>query len=664
MKIIKNINLYKKSVKFDEMYDVFDDDTIKNYRDYVTNKNDFEVIERDDVREDLPVVDISNIEQYLADSYGDETATELEQQQQDEEFNQKMQFPYDVPEENKEAPEFRNNNEAISWAIQNNKKVRIDYVTKKGISISRDVDPHLMFRANNGNIILVTYDNTVGEIRAFIVENILNVIVTDDDFEKRMRVMPDKIKGNKTMDITESLKEISQSLRGRGLQKSASVIDDSLKAIKTAQYVGVQGYWIRNRRCWDNCYRQKRTKSPKTPAQEVWSQCWEEYLQSINNPNSGWEKYAGKESKKNNTEWNKYFYNIVSAKILKGMDIPTAVYDTLDREAHKQETVVLKEASTLAELSVALKEAGGFDEISYTLAKVANEVIKTNQFTGGWASFFDLFRTKRGKIAERLARIINRINDVQVMLQGAPQFWSSYHNINPDRPVQSESAQPSAQSPARSSAVSKDRIKKSQTEGVSGGMKGNIASKYHEFVSDARKEIGFLRKYVLKNPDLNPVIEPIVSSLAQFVNTSDEIYTSHGKAFEKNKVGQALGTLLSNLAGVRRDLGDPIDQKDVGAAEESSGVDLNQDSVVGQPGNSPGSWTSGSGVGQAASENAVPSQQLTIEQLKNMNREDIRGVARSMIEGKMLTPEQAKNIEYGFRVVRNSKYEDRNRQNT
>jgi hypothetical protein len=87
----------------------------------------------------------------------------------------------------------------------------------------------------------------------------------------------------------------AQSLEIKGLSKHASQLDgvaESLTMIKQAQYDGVQGYWIRNGRCFDNCYREKRTKEAKKSAQEIWSECHEEWLKSLMSNSSEWDKYA------------------------------------------------------------------------------------------------------------------------------------------------------------------------------------------------------------------------------------------------------------------------------------------------------------------------------------------------------------------------------------
>jgi hypothetical protein len=102
--------------------------------------------------------------------------------------------------------------------------------------------------------------------------------------------------------MIEIIKEIiltAQSLEVRGLGKIASKLDDaaeSLTMVKQAQYDGIQGYWIRNGRCFDNCYRQKRTEEAKKSAQEIWTECHSEWLDSLMTKSSDWDKYAGNSS--------------------------------------------------------------------------------------------------------------------------------------------------------------------------------------------------------------------------------------------------------------------------------------------------------------------------------------------------------------------------------
>ena len=101
-----------------------------------------------------------------------------------------------------------------------------------------------------------------------------------------------------TMDLAnklQTLNKASDKLRDRGLQALASEIDkisDKMTNIKIAQYVGVQGYHVRNRRCFDNCIRHKRA-SGNTP-HDAWMSCFEEYSKYNDNMNEHheWSKYA------------------------------------------------------------------------------------------------------------------------------------------------------------------------------------------------------------------------------------------------------------------------------------------------------------------------------------------------------------------------------------
>lgn len=75
------------------------------------------------------------------------------------------------------------------------------------------------------------------------------------------------------------------------------VTEDYFGLMKEAQYVGIQGYALRNSRCFDNCLRQKRAKSDK-PYEEIWNDCHQEYLTALDSDGSEtWNKYANAEDK-------------------------------------------------------------------------------------------------------------------------------------------------------------------------------------------------------------------------------------------------------------------------------------------------------------------------------------------------------------------------------
>lgn len=86
--------------------------------------------------------------------------------------------------------------------------------------------------------------------------------------------------------------EIADETGNINLSKKLDTLASSLLQIKTAQYIGTQGYAVRNSRCWSNCYRQKRAQKPDMPAQVVWQTCHKEYVESMNNDGSKWDKYA------------------------------------------------------------------------------------------------------------------------------------------------------------------------------------------------------------------------------------------------------------------------------------------------------------------------------------------------------------------------------------
>jgi len=99
--------------------------------------------------------------------------------------------PLDVEkvEETEKAPLFNNKFDAIDWAIDNNKTININYVTKKGTGVNRKVEPHGTFYAKTThNTILVTFDQTIDAIRAFIITNINGLNFTGEDFNKKFIV--------------------------------------------------------------------------------------------------------------------------------------------------------------------------------------------------------------------------------------------------------------------------------------------------------------------------------------------------------------------------------------------------------------------------------------------------------------------------------------------
>lgn len=105
------------------------------------------------------------------------------------EFDGEIKSPPEVPIPDKEYPEFDSIYDAASWAENNGESMHIWYQTMSGRDIERDVEPHGQFMARTtGNPILVTFDDTIGDIRAFIMNQILNYSFTGRKFEKKFLV--------------------------------------------------------------------------------------------------------------------------------------------------------------------------------------------------------------------------------------------------------------------------------------------------------------------------------------------------------------------------------------------------------------------------------------------------------------------------------------------
>jgi len=401
--------IYSKKIlsqQLNELEDLVDKETVENINEYNSNNVDnvdYEALGRGEIPVELMGDDVGGI---LADNQEAELEQEFPLSEEDVQQEATIE---DVPDSSKNSVE-----EAMSWAIENNRVVKIFYTTKGenrgrggkqylkretglergrhgGVNIYRIIEPHEIFKADNGNRILVTYDRSVRHIRAFILDNITDYNFTQNrvtkepqHFKKRDRVMPKHGKGIKVMKNTNSkIMKVAKELEDKGMSKSAAIVRDAQKALeelKTAQYVGAQGYAIRNRRCWDNCYRQKRTSNPEKAAQVVWTECWDEYKKSINNDSSGWEKYALdktqlKFSSINQKNWKKEFATIVSEKIKTGLTTPEAVYATIEESSQKYYDDILDKSVRIAELAETMKE-NKMEDLGEKLAGLSSDLVR------------------------------------------------------------------------------------------------------------------------------------------------------------------------------------------------------------------------------------------------------------------------------------------------
>ena len=96
----------------------------------------------------------------------------------------------ETPEEEEiRRPEFTNFFDALEWAEDNNDVVQINYTTVNGNNLTREIEPHGSFYARTTHrTVLVTYDRTVGAIRAFIIRNINAIDFVGDKFRKKFIV--------------------------------------------------------------------------------------------------------------------------------------------------------------------------------------------------------------------------------------------------------------------------------------------------------------------------------------------------------------------------------------------------------------------------------------------------------------------------------------------
>lgn len=152
-------------------------------------------LEKQKRHQNLPILNPDNINQYIVDDIEDEydQSTEvnidnLEEPQIDIRKPDDLSPPDTLPDiqEPEDYPDFATDEEAIDWGSNHTEAMRITYVTKRGKQIQRDVEPHGQFLAKTtGNEILVTWDRTMGNIRAYIMDNIIYHQFLGDNFEPK-----------------------------------------------------------------------------------------------------------------------------------------------------------------------------------------------------------------------------------------------------------------------------------------------------------------------------------------------------------------------------------------------------------------------------------------------------------------------------------------------
>lgn len=175
--------------------------TLGEYFDYLDAKKEEKQEEPQDTSS-LPVIGQDQIGQYLEDSLQEQRDMQEEEGLPAEvppPVKDLEPKPVDVLE--KEIPRFTNMSDAFSWGMQNKQVMKISYQTiskKRGLRyfgnrlIVRYIEPHGRFTSRPdddvSHEILVTFDETVGGIRAFRLQNVKEFAFVGRKFNQKFVV--------------------------------------------------------------------------------------------------------------------------------------------------------------------------------------------------------------------------------------------------------------------------------------------------------------------------------------------------------------------------------------------------------------------------------------------------------------------------------------------
>jgi len=237
--------------------------------------------------------------------------------------------------------------------------------------------------------------------------------------------------------IIRLLVEAAEALDAQGLRAIADKVDkvaNKTFEVKTAQYVGIQGYAIRNSRCWGNCYRQKRTSSPNKSAQQVWTECHKEYVESLNNDGSKWDKYAGSENNiKVGSELHAFSQEVnakiaskVEEKVAEGLDIGSAVYASIEEVANEPNELMISASNEIMDIASRLVSN---PEIAEKLTAAAEEMVKeagimdffkgVGQGVKNWGSN----QAYTGKLSSSIKQLNSNFEEFKKAYGQANQTW-------------------------------------------------------------------------------------------------------------------------------------------------------------------------------------------------------------------------------------------------
>lgn len=195
-------------------------------------------------------------------------------------------------------------------------------------------------------------------------------------------------------DFESDFNKFADVLDKNDFTKEASKLRDIVEDysfLKTAQYIGTQGYWVRNERCWSNCYRDKRASNPNMASQKVWKECHKEYVDYTNNSNTKWDKYASdvKNIKISSNQDLENHVNQLEEKIIeKHIKEASSIEDLYNKRNEEYLNEYLKISNKLIDLADYFKESS-LPAIGRKIASVTKELIKEAQEMPYYRDIFD-----------------------------------------------------------------------------------------------------------------------------------------------------------------------------------------------------------------------------------------------------------------------------------
>lgn len=196
--------------------------------------------------------------------------------------------------------------------------------------------------------------------------------------------------------IIRELLIAAQGLDNRGLHGEALELDkvaESLIKIKTAQYDGTQGYFIRNTRCWNGCIRSKRSDGKSS--NEAWSECHEEWINSsvAASGDEKWDKYAEEDAITKVAHASDpsvalaadgAFKSVISERISRGMSYADAIPMSLAERGISLAVELNKCAERISSVSEKLEINGSSSALKEISSKIsdlsAEEYVKSIAF--------------------------------------------------------------------------------------------------------------------------------------------------------------------------------------------------------------------------------------------------------------------------------------------